>query len=92
MTATVEQIPVPGENGSQWYVFRTRPRCEKKAAELFGDMGLRHYLPLRDKVTRKGRRTFSTRLPLFSGYMFGCCDVGSRLQAMQSGHQAQWLR
>ena len=36
-----EQVLVPGEGDSEWYVFRTRPRREKKAAELFADMDLR---------------------------------------------------
>ena len=89
--STEKQSLVPGEAGREWYVFRTRPRREKKAAELFGELGLGHYLPLREKVTRNGRRTFTSRVPLFSGYVFGCCDLGARLRLMQSGLLAQWL-
>lgn len=86
-----EQVLVPGEGDSEWYVFRTRPRREKKAAELFADMDLRHYLPLREKSTRRGRRTFRSQVPLFPGYLFACCDGGRRIRAMRSGHFAQWL-
>jgi len=90
VAATLEHL-VPGEEGRQWYVFRTRPRREKKAVELFGDMGLPNYLPLHDSVTHKGGRTIRSRRPLFSGYVFGCCDSDTRLRAMRSGFFAQWL-
>ena len=85
------QMLVPGIDGSEWHVFRTRSRREKKAAELFAQMGLAHYLPLRDKVTRTSGRRFTSKVPLFPGYVFGCCDGGRRLQAMRSGCFAQWL-
>lgn len=86
-----EGVLIPGTDGSAWYVFHTRPRREKKGAEVFADLGLRHYLPLREQVTRRGRRTFRSRVPLFTGYVFACCDIGKRLWAMQSGHFSRWL-
>ena len=81
----------PGEAGSEWFVFRTRSRREKRAEELFGQMRLRHYLPLREKVTRRGRRRFTSMVPLFPGYVIACCDSMERLRAMRSGHFAEWL-
>jgi transcriptional antiterminator RfaH len=85
--ATIE----PGEAGQSWMIFRTRPRREKKVAEWFAQHQLRHYLPLsRSTMRRKGRR-YSSSLPLFPGYVFGCCNECDRLRAMQSGHLAQWL-
>jgi hypothetical protein len=82
----------PGDPGSEWYAFSTRPRCEKKAVSQFSDMGLAHYLPLRKKVSeRKGRRPHSSEIPLFPGYLFGRCDVGERLRAMRGGHLSRWL-
>lgn len=90
-TQDVEHVLVLGEVGQEWYVFRTRPRREKKGAEVFADLGLRHYLPLREKVTRRGRRRFASQVPLFPGYAFACCGIGERLWAMQSGHFAQWI-
>ncbi len=94
LTETIDPILqelVPGDDGQQWYVFRSRPRCEKKAAEHFADMGMRHYLPLREQVSRRKGRRFSSMLPLFSGYLFGCSDLGQRLSAMRGGHLSQWL-
>jgi transcriptional antiterminator RfaH len=88
--STVEPL-APGEEGQEWYAFRTRPRQEKKAADRFADLSLHHYLPLRERVTRKGRGRYSFQVPLFPGYIFGCCDLGERLQMMQSGHLAQWI-
>jgi len=80
-----------GSGDGQWFVFRTLPRREKKAADLLENMGLSYYLPLREQVTRRGRRRFSSRVPLFPGYVFGCCDIADRLSAMQSGIFVQWI-
>ena len=82
---------VPGDLDSRWHVFRSKPRREKKAAEVLSSVGARCYLPLRDKSTRKGRRIFKSRVPLFAGYLFACCNPDSRLAAMRSGHIAQTL-
>ena len=85
------QTLVPGQDGRQWHVFRTRPRCEKRAAEQFDDMRLDHYLPVREQVSRRKGRRYCSSLPLFPGYLFGCCDTGERLRAMRGGHLSQWL-
>ena len=87
----VLQTLVPGGDGRSWYVFRTRSRREKKAAEQFADMGLSHCLPVRKQVRRRKGRRYSSILPLFPGYVFGCCDSGERLTAMRGGHLVQWL-
>ena len=89
--ASTLELLVPGDDGQLWYVFRSRPRQEKKAGDRFADLGLRHYLPLRKRVTRKGRGRYSFMVPLFPGYLFGCCGIGERLRMMQSGHLAQWI-
>ena len=89
--SSILQTLVPGEVGQQWHVFRTRPRCEKKAAEQFDEMRLGHYLPVREQVSRRKGRRYSSLLPLFPGYLFGCCDTGQRLRAMRGGYLSQWL-
>ena len=76
----------PGDADRVWYVFHTRPRCEKKAAESCFDSNICHYLPLRHNMHRKQGRTYSFEVPLFAGYMFGCCDRGERLAVLQSGY------
>ena len=80
-----------GIDGQRWYAFHAKPRQEKKSASCFADMGVRHYLPLRQQETRRGGRRRQATIPLFPGYVFACCDEQERLRAMQSGRLVQWL-
>ena len=80
-----------GDGDRLWYAFHTRPRCEKKAAGACRDMPLRHYLPLRESVTRKGKGRYSFQVPLFPSYIFGCCDIEERLRLMRTGFMVRWL-
>ena len=84
---------VEGNPGSVWYAFHTRPRCEKKGATAWEEMELRHYLPLRKSTPRKkkGQRQYSFDVPLFPGYMFGCCCMDERVRVMRTGYFVQWL-
>jgi len=89
LTAIEEQAArlfLPGEDGRVWFVFHTRPRCEKKAAKVCLDMEIRHYLPLHKSKPRKrkGQRRYSFDVPLFPGYMFGCCNPQERLEVMRT--------
>ncbi len=81
------------ESERAWYAFHTRPRCEKKAAGVWQDLSLRHYLPLRLSTPRKrkGQRRYSFEVPLFPGYIFGSCDSSQRLDLMRSGYFVQWI-
>ena len=84
---------VEGKSSSVWYAFHTRPRCEKKGATAWEEMELRHYLPLRKSTPRKkkGQRQYSFDVPLFPGYMFGCCSMDERVRVMRTGYFVQWL-
>lgn len=77
------------EEGKNWFAFHTRPRCEKKAAGVCLDLGIRHYLPLRRREPpgsgRQGQRRYSFEVPLFPGYLFGACDSQQRYDLMCSG-------
>ena len=77
-----------GGDSRSWYVFHIRPRCEKKAAKVCLDMEIRHYLPLHKSRPRprKGQRRYSFDVPLFPGYMFGCCDLQERYDIMRSNY------
>ncbi|MDX2226176.1 MAG: transcription termination/antitermination NusG family protein [Verrucomicrobiae bacterium] len=64
----------PG-SGLGCFVVHTRPRVEKKAAELASSLGRPVFLPLYEKPQqrRSGRgrvRHYRTRFPLFPGYLF----------------------
>lgn len=76
--------PVDGER--EWFVFHSRPRCEKKAATTCLDAGVRHYLPLRRSSGQSGKRKYSFDVPLLPGYLFGCCDREERLVLLRSGY------
>ena len=81
----------PGDDGQRWLVFHTKPRQEKKTSSCFVDMGIRHYLPLRAKEIKRGGRRLRSTIPLFTGYVFACCDEQERYRSMQSGRLVQWL-
>ena len=63
-----DKLPPDGE--TRWFACHTKPRCEKKFADLLTALRWEHYLPLVEKTHRyEGRlRTFTT--PLFNGYVF----------------------
>jgi transcription antitermination factor NusG len=83
-----DRLFCPGEENSLWYVLHTRPRCEKKAAQVCLDFQIRHYLPLRKSAhpRRKGQRQYSFEVPLFTSYLFACCDSMGRYQLMCSDY------
>ena len=74
----------PGEGDRNWFVFHARPRCEKKAAKICLDLAIRHYLPLRQSAHRKRGRSYTFEVPLFPGYLFGCCDPQERRDVLRS--------
>ena len=82
----IEQLFAPGHDERGWFVFHSRPRCEKKAAGTCLDIGLRHYLPLRKSIGQSGKRNYSFDVPLLPGYLFGCCDRDERLRLLRSGY------
>jgi len=54
----------------RWFVCHTKPRCEKKFADLAAREKFAHYLPLIQSVRNyEGRRRTFTK-PLFPGYVF----------------------
>ena len=81
-----ERLFSPGGEGSAWFVFHSRPRCEKKAAQACLELAVHHYLPLRWSTSRKHKRRHSFEVPLFPGYLFGRCDAGERLLVLRSGY------
>jgi transcription antitermination factor NusG len=54
----------------RWFVCHTKPRCEKKFAELLSREGFVHCLPLLRSVRHYGTRQKTFTKPLFPGYAF----------------------
>ncbi len=54
----------------RWFVCHTRPRCEKKFADLLAREAFEHYLPLIRSERHYGGRPKVFTKPLFAGYVF----------------------
>ena len=93
VAAEAGRLFVPASDDREWYLFHSRPRCEKKAADACRDLSLGHYLPLRQSPgpKRKGQRQYSFEVPLFPGYLFGCCNLQQRTQLMRRGLCVRWI-
>jgi len=89
--AEAGRLFVPGSDDREWFVLHSRPRCEKKAAAACSDLFLPHYLPLRRSTGRKRKGQYSFDVPLFPGYLFGCCNVQERTQLMRRGFLVRWI-
>ncbi|HUU46027.1 MAG TPA: transcription termination/antitermination NusG family protein [Acidobacteriota bacterium] len=66
-TPTVE---IAIREGARWTAVMTKPRCEKAFARYCEGAKVPSYLPLRKRVGRYQRRTVTTWLPMFPGYVF----------------------
>lgn len=56
----------------QWYAVYTRPKWEKKVAELLNRKGIENYCPLNKVVKQWHDRKKLIDEPLFSSYVFVC--------------------
>jgi transcription antitermination factor NusG len=54
----------------RWFVCHTKPRCEKKFADLLTREQFAHYLPLLESVRHYGTQKKTFTKPLFAGYVF----------------------
>lgn len=54
----------------RWFVCHTKPRCEKKFAELLTREEFEHYLPLIESVRHYDGQKKTHTKPLFAGYVF----------------------
>jgi transcriptional antiterminator RfaH len=61
---------LPNFTEPRWFVCHTKPRCEKKLAELLTIERFTHYLPLVQSVRRYAQQTKRFTKPLFPGYVF----------------------
>ncbi len=67
-----------------WWVARVRSRHEKALARHLLPFGVPFYLPQSEQLVRRGNRTFTSYLPLFSGYVFFRGKREERIVALQS--------
>lgn len=61
---------LPDFSGPHWFACHTKPRCEKKFADLLAREGFDHYVALVESVRRYGTQRKVFTKPLFPGYVF----------------------
>ena len=81
----------PIDHGSEWSVLHTRPRAEKALARQFCVSDTPYFLPLFCRTSRKQRRTITSWLPLFPGYIFCLADRDQLEQAFRTNLVANRL-
>ena len=77
MTPPVPASPAP------WFVCHTKPRCEKKFADLLVREACEHCLPLVGSERRYGNRIRRFTKPLFPGYVFAQVEPARRARIYQ---------
>lgn len=89
--AAAETPPFAGAPGETWCACHTKPRCEKKFAELMRAEGFVHYLPLVLSVRRYHNQTKRFTKPLFPGYVFARVPAEKKARVYQQDLLARVL-
>jgi len=87
---TGDVIP-PESEGRVWSVLHTRPRQEKSLARELYSREVPFYLPLVPRHTRLHRRTFTSYVPLFPGYVFLLAEQQERVTALSTSRVIRTL-
>jgi transcription antitermination factor NusG len=58
------------EHQAHWYAVYTKPRSEKKLADLLNDKGIEAYLPMRRTLKQWSDRKKMVDEPLITSYVF----------------------
>jgi transcriptional antiterminator RfaH len=75
----------------RWYVCHTKPRCEKRFAELMEREEFEHYLPLVPSVRLYGTKKKRFHKPLFPSYVFARIPPTMKPRAHQQDHLVRML-
>lgn len=67
-----------------WYALYTRPRFEKKVADLLEKAGHEVWLPLQTVVRQWSDRKKKVEIPLFSSYVFIHTEMSDLYEAVQT--------
>ncbi len=85
-----QEVPLAEFQGV-WWVAHTKPRQEKALAwDLLHAEGS-YYLPMYELVKRSRGRRWVSVLPMFTGYVFLCCDEAHRLRALETNRIARLI-
>lgn len=75
-----------------WWVVHTKPRCEKRFADLARREGIEHDLPLVRSVRRYATQTKRFTKPLFPGYVFALVPAHMTNRLYQGDFVANLIR
>ena len=67
-----------------WYALYTRPRHEKKAAELISEKDYEVYYPTIKKVRQWKYRKKKVEMPLFNSYIFANFEYNQRFEILKT--------
>ena len=67
-----------------WYALYTRPRHEKKAAELISEKDFEVYHPTIKKVRQWKDRKKKVEMPLFNSYIFANFEYNQRFEILKT--------
>ncbi len=80
-----------GGHVRMWWVLHTKPRQEKSLARHLHAASVPFFLPTVTRRARVRSRVLTSRLPLFTGYVFLHADASGRLTALTSNRVARCL-
>jgi transcription antitermination factor NusG len=70
--------------GRRWWAVHTRPRQEKSLARQLHANDIPFFLPLISQRLRIRKRTITSHLPLFPGYLFLLAEAEERVTALST--------
>jgi transcription antitermination factor NusG len=88
ITESITSMPRPIRSESQtssageWYVVRTKTKCEKFVRDKIEAMGMQAFVPLRKRTARYNRKVKTYELPLITCYTFVRLDKNKRNQIL----------
>lgn len=86
-----EESEIEDEEENRWWALYTRPRAEKALVRRLLAQQVSFFLPLYKKQYRSGKRTLTSYLPLFTGYVFLRGDGEAHTQALKTNLIAQTI-
>ncbi len=75
----------------QWWVAHTRSRNEKALAADLAAKQISYFLPMSWKIHHTRGRKLKSLMPVFTSYLFFCCDENQRVEALKTNRIANLI-
>jgi transcriptional antiterminator NusG len=66
----MERVDTANAEQQKWFAVWTRSRQEKVSAAVLENLGIQHFLPLKNELRQWSDRKQKISMPLFNGYVF----------------------